>query len=205
MDLRYVQVTLEPLSDAVIAWARGLTTMEGLAHPLPPQASLHRSGVLGLLCAFTCVQNFALRLHDARKESDTMTRRRVASPHQMALLECCNYVGGDCIEHDEGLCLLKKSGARCGYFEKAVLPLCKREPPYLDGKYADVWDVYYKAAAKRLGASVHALDIGVSDVRRCGCGQPIGARRRMCDKCRNRARRETLREAQSLQRAKIGV
>jgi len=57
-------VTLEPLSDAVIAWSRGLTTMEGLAPPLPGQVQIDRSGVLGLLCAFTCVQNYGLRLHE---------------------------------------------------------------------------------------------------------------------------------------------
>jgi len=73
----------------------------------------------------------------------------------------------------------------CKHFKGAVLPLCK--PDYIGSypeevkKHKKIMDLYEKIDKT----------ISLAPTRKCKCGTPIGPRKKMCDLCRAKNRRET--------------
>lgn len=112
------------------------------------------------------------------------------TPLQMARQECANYVDTGCIFREPQVCLLAEPGTRCAYFERCVLPLAQRIP-----KYASAEEKYWKEASRKAGAPGLVRPQSAQPPRLCHCGDPLAARRRVCDKCRARNRRETYRRS----------
>ena len=103
---------------------------------------------------------------------------------------CANY------DHHYGGCLFAdvckvQQGQRCGYFEKAVLPTAADI-----GLKEQVYSLYYK----HVGIEQDVYKIEIGEIRRCPgfngktCGAPLLPRRRYCDKCRDRKRRDDYRK-----------
>ena len=114
----------------------------------------------------------------------------MSSPLQMALGECANFVAEGCIfadgeNHPEGVCGLAKRGTRCGYFEKAVLPLAERIP-----KYSGVPKQYWRSVATRAGKPVAAITARTTGDRLCECGAPREAGHTYCPACAKRRKHE---------------
>jgi hypothetical protein len=90
--------------------------------------------------------------------------------------ECANQKAGSCIRRTDGRCTVSL-GRRCGYFEVCVAPFAatRGKPRLLD-------DYPARTAVQD------------RDVRLCpGCGEPLPKRRRLCDSCAEKHRRETYR------------
>lgn len=96
-----------------------------------------------------------------------------------------------CPHHQEGLCAIrsgpcpllrhKETRARCDWFENNALHRVAQA----------ILDSYLRADSM---AELDELALGD---RPCACGAgPLPPRRRMCDECRDKARRRTKREAQ---------
>ena len=86
------------------------------------------------------------------------------------------------------------AGQRCGYFEKAVLgpPDYKFRLPDYD--YQKLFAQYAEQTGTKTEAVRH---------RRCGCGNPVMARQRFCDKCTKKRRQESTRQA--VRKLRLGV
>ena len=100
--------------------------------------------------------------------------------------ECANYGknGEACLFGDS--CKVMDA-QRCDYFEKAVLG-----PP--DYRYKLPGYDYQKLFAQY--AEQTKAEKQQVNVRRCGCGTPLGHRRRYCLDCARKRRRETMRQSQ---------
>ncbi len=110
---------------------------------------------------------------------------------------CVDTLCPDCdptVYHEGGdtRCLLAQ-GKRCGYFERAVLPLAKR---------ADREDA--KRARRAYEAAHGVLGGGPDEERSCpDCGAPIPKGRRYCDSCRVKRLKAANRRAQQRHRAGV--
>jgi len=95
-------------------------------------------------------------------------------------------------------CALVKAGERCLYFEQVILPLADwpstKDEPDLQSKRQEARVTYL--ARTDLGSQEKAKQ------NFCECGAVIPKRRRYCDKCAARNRRETRRKAQNRWRSK---
>lgn len=79
-----------------------------------------------------------------------------------------------------------EQGKRCGYFERAVLPVAAQL-----GIGGLIGDAY--------ADKVHLVGFRpkmTRDARLCGCGAPLKPRQRLCEKCAVEKRRKTYREGQ---------
>jgi len=95
---------------------------------------------------------------------------------------CANYDHhyGGCIFNDT--CLVQE-GRRCGYFEKAVLPVASE---------LGLQNIY-EAYEKQTGAGM----LKRSQARICpDCGEPLRPRQKFCDDCTRKRRQKTKRENQ---------
>jgi hypothetical protein len=109
------------------------------------------------------------------------------------------FIGDECANHrDDGSCLgmpvlLTKDSKmfpaekcrvaekkRCDYFEKCVLPLATRQGIF--------------AVLKAYGKIADAPGL-VKGVQFCDCGAAIGQNDKLCERCRAKNRRETMRRA----------
>jgi len=95
--------------------------------------------------------------------------------------ECCNFING---KHQGDRQCSVLQGMRCPFFERAVLPAANPQTRY-----------EYEMA---LGTSRKA-----PTVRSCACGEPLGARQRVCAKCRKARRLAAGREAQRNRRSPV--
>lgn len=104
-------------------------------------------------------------------------------------------------------CLLA-SGERCGYFERAVLPLAERGNP----KFLEAREAYYAKALRAAGLTPKAemkartivrhsagLD-GLAAARLCQCGKPKAARKQFCEACKKLHRKASFRREKNRQR-----
>ena len=80
-------------------------------------------------------------------------------------------------------------GERCGYFKKAVWPIC--DPSQ---KFATETKLYAKLLPlyKKIEPNISESD---AVIRRCECGEMLGYRQRLCPDCRKRHRKETYKRA----------
>ena len=104
------------------------------------------------------------------------------------------FVRRECADYDEsqGACIHDKAcsvlaGEPCAHFERAVLG-----PP--DYPYRVPGYNYHKIFSEYGKINPAFAARGVS-VRRCECGAILQPRQRVCEKCRDRKRRETYRES----------
>lgn len=134
----------------------------------------------------------------ATRREKTVTKQtkappRSLTPYQAAQAECSHWVGGECSVRRTHDCLVGQ-GNRCQHFEDTVLPLADQ---------GGLWNQTALSVARDVYRSEHHLGVlGVGVERPCkgfdseqGCGQPLPARRRLCDSCRQKARRRTWRES----------
>ena len=98
----------------------------------------------------------------------------------------CVGVDAEVVFH-QGLCLLAMDKP-CKYFERAVFPTCN--PSY---RYATAADKYDTLLALYLKINPNLLQSDATP-RLCECGELLKERRRLCDKCQNRRRKETYRQ-----------
>ncbi len=94
---------------------------------------------------------------------------------------CCNYDhgSGGCLDKD---CCLVEQGKRCGYFEKAVLPIA--------GEIGQ--QKIYAAYESLTGADPLARP----QARLCpDCGAELKPRQRYCDNCKKKRRRQSYRKS----------
>ena len=121
-------------------------------------------------------------------------------PGRLAKDQCCNWIHGACLgagftvlpDGEIRHCLLTDEdgetlegqpcrvarGERCEFFERVVLPVA--ESPG-------------EIAARTAYMGEFPVDGFAGKARYCSCGEPIPRRRRMCDSCRSKRRRETYR------------
>ena len=94
--------------------------------------------------------------------------------------ECSNFkVCETCLVMD---------GKRCNHFEKCVLVLD------IDYKYRQPGYDYSKLFAQY--AQQTKAKVGKVKTRRCGCGEPVEPRQRLCPACRAKNRRKSKRDYQ---------
>jgi len=100
--------------------------------------------------------------------------------------QCCNSQPGDkCLLCLPGCRVLH--GRRCDWFERAVLPLAITMRPE---RFPGVSGAYVALCP---GVQSRIRDF---QPRPCpGCGQPLPRRKRVCDACRKKRRRESTRRA----------
>ena len=130
----------------------------------------------------------------------------MSSPLQMAKAECANFckdgsclgIPTECLTSDRPTvaapldrCKLAEPGKRCAYFERAVIPLAN----YFPEKYARAVETYTAGRAKNA--------LAIKAARLCGCGNPLPKRRRFCERCRSRKRRESIRAAVRKNRGQV--
>lgn len=116
------------------------------------------------------------------------------TPYKLVQLECANCVDNLCIRHFDGKCLIAQK-KRCEYFERCLLGL----PDMRGLKNAE----RYKTATDEYRRKIMKCGYGnAQDTRRCACGASLPARKRMCEKCTARKRREAYRKSKAKQRSK---
>ena len=97
-------------------------------------------------------------------------------------------------EHRTGTCLIMQ-GMPCGYFKKAVFPIC--DPNY---KFATEPEKYDKLSKLYIAIEQKVDGSASKNIRICpgingkSCKVPLLPRRRLCDKCRDRKRRDDYRK-----------
>jgi|GEM_PF-1487410 len=101
--------------------------------------------------------------------------------------ECNKQVCVAC-ERQDTRCRVEQ-GQRCAYFEKAVLPTAWQ----IDAGES-ILDQYQ-------GQTKAVIQVRCKEARRCTCGEPLKPRKRFCDKCRQKRRKEAYR--QSKQKTRI--
>lgn len=103
--------------------------------------------------------------------------------------ECANCEGetGRCLIRDEKCLVL--SGKRCSYFEKVVLG--KPNYPFRlpDYDYQKIFDDYSEIN--------YSFSARLVSVRKCECGQVLPPRQRLCEKCKEKKRRQSYRNARN--------
>ncbi len=84
------------------------------------------------------------------------------------------------------VCLVQ-TGKRCRYFEKVVLPTS-----------GDIGlrESVYSQYRKHVGLDGNG-ELGIGPLRRCDCGAELKQRKRYCDHCASKRRRETYRKSRS--------
>lgn len=104
-------------------------------------------------------------------------RANTASILSMAHALCANW---------RGYCLLTRAGKchlagrkPCEHFEHTILPLASHAGEY--AKYAGVPRAYAMTIGSSTPEAVEYTD------RKCACGNPLPARKRMCEDCRKAA------------------
>ena len=136
-------------------------------------------------------------------------------PIGLAKDQCCNWVNGVCcgggfkflddgeLHHfqltsgqapiEGGPCLVGL-GQRCEFFEHNVLSSAgnPNEGPAI---------LASRMSARRTYAARFPAAGLAAEERRCRCGRPLARRRRFCDSCRARRRRDTYRRRRAGQRA----
>ena len=118
--------------------------------------------------------------------------------------ECCGFrpnkhAGATYCCDENGPCLLvgAEPGARCDWFERALLPIA---PPKVAKAYArSVGGEYAQLVAERLGLTADDDE----EKRLCACGAALKPRERMCESCRVSARRASYRESQQKRRSGV--
>ncbi|MEE9371103.1 MAG: hypothetical protein V3W45_06495 [Sedimentisphaerales bacterium] len=99
----------------------------------------------------------------------------------------CIGVDGEILFH-EGDCLVAQNKP-CLYFEKSVFPIC--DPSY---KYATETAQYETLLDLYLKINPNIIQTEAENIRLCDCGLPLKPRRRVCDKCAQKRRREAYRK-----------
>ena len=114
-----------------------------------------------------------------------LKKRAAAGLAAFITSECGNY------DRHYGLCVDGEickvlAGRRCGYFERNVLIVNR------DYKYRLPGCDYSKLFAQYS----HQTNAGTNKIktRRCGCGEPLGYRQRLCEKCLGLKRRDSYRK-----------
>ena len=98
--------------------------------------------------------------------------------HKKGVPGCANYYNGKCIFCGE--CKINV-GLRCGYFERTVLPIAENI-----GKKEEIYKVYKEQVGIKKTQTLH-----IGKINRCnGCGKEVAPRKRFCDKCLERRRKE---------------
>ena len=127
-----------------------------------------------------------LRLEGNRKAKEKTTMQQSkgliaflkGSPNPLRHMPGCanydHYYGG-CLT--ESVCKVEQS-QRCAYFERAVLPTGD----------AEIYEKYEQHCGME-------GPLPRPQVRRCECGQILGSRQRLCEKCKDRNRKESYRRA----------
>ena len=110
------------------------------------------------------------------------------TPYQFVHKECANFVNGECIMREPGACFVGQ-GKRCSYFEESLLPLADLNGSKHAAKYRTSVLTYRRQVMKP-GSVV------MTEALLCECGQLLPTRRRVCDKCRARKRKEAYRRRQ---------
>jgi len=124
--------------------------------------------------------------------------KQIVSPARFAQLECCCWVGGTCVgvgwrgcqpgAKDGRPCVLTKTEpGRCQFFERAVLPQAVMKPQYAHAERAYLRKHPVKS---RQGAGNFCID----------CGRRIRPRKRYCQECQTRRRRQAYRAEKARQR-----
>ena len=145
--------------------------------------------------------------------------RRQVGFRAMVRAECANLCGSRCIL-GEGPCpVLQTPPERCDcgvgpfggqirtpYFEKVVLPLAKRRAEYADAP-AEYFAALAKTERKRAGSELRAVGLrdraaaeALSTLPGPDCGGPRLRRRRTCEACASKRRRESYRREKARQR-----
>jgi len=130
----------------------------------------------------------ASRMGTRKEPRERVGVRNSAKTDQSALnhfvrTECANYRGDGCV-YDQPCKVIQ--GKPCTYFERAVLG-----PP--DYPYKTAGYDWHKLFEQYGQINPHLAGRGVT-VRRCECGQVLGVRERICEKCRTRNRQSAYRE-----------
>lgn len=99
----------------------------------------------------------------------------------------CIGVDGE-ILFNEGPCLVAM-GKPCAYFEKAVFPIC--DPLY---RYATETAQYETLLGLYVKINPHVIQTEAEKLRLCDCGTPLKPRRRVCDECQKRNKKEARRK-----------
>ena len=125
------------------------------------------------------------------------------TPYGMVKRECANLQSdGSCLgippvcltgqiryraERREKCLLAQQPMQRCHYFERVIMPMahCRYTDPKLRIQYQEAVAKY---SFVELDANTRPKEKGCPD-----CGQPIASRRRFCDRCKVKHRRETKR------------
>lgn len=124
----------------------------------------------------------------AAKDATPLPARSSLPPFVAA--NCANHVSGQCAFRRPNPCAVV-AGGRCSHFEDAVLPLAK------SGQSGDLDRIMRDYAASQLSASKRAK---MAETRRCGCGQPMPPRKRFCDACAAKNRRDAYRRSRQAKR-----
>jgi len=126
----------------------------------------------------------------------------MTTAYQFARAECANFAGGGCAFNGstwvEGDCALRHAGMRCGYFERAVLPLAERVP-----RYARIPAAYWRSIARANGMTPEAVrQVSAAEQAQslCECGRPREKGHRFCPRCAARRRKEAARARKAKQR-----
>ena len=137
-----------------------------------------------------------------RNGSGSMTEQLGRNPLRAFIQgECCNTQPGDeCLFSIRGsyVCLVLARSRRCRYFEESVLPLLTRCSNARCLKlYPDAADAY-----RRLFAGFRTGEIeDETEIRPCpSCGSPLPPRKRFCDGCARKRRREAYKRADAKRR-----
>jgi len=98
--------------------------------------------------------------------------------------ECCNHLDG---QHLGELPCAVLAGRRCGWFERALLPVASQQ----------VQEAYSQMVSN--GGQVHRRIAS----RHCQCGAALEPRQRYCETCRKERRRRSARKAQRKRRVPV--
>jgi hypothetical protein len=102
---------------------------------------------------------------------------------------------------------LVSAGLRCSYFEKCVLPIANKTPEYA-GADVNYWAKLSPQAegratdAQKTHPFYRPLEVKPAKAGRCcpDCGRPLAERKRVCELCRLKRRRNTERDNKRRQR-----
>ena len=146
------------------------------------------------------------------------------TPLELAKKQCANYEdGGKCQGvwiYPDTLRIVSFRGAgrrcnadkcACPYFDASVLPLEDfAENGKLRASIGEARREYYLTTPDDdhltdRQRAIMGLPSKEPAPRKCRCGQPVGAKRRMCDRCKASKRRETMRKAMQRQRVPVCI
>ena len=97
---------------------------------------------------------------------------------------CSNFYEDSCILSEK--CSIME-GEPCKYFERSVYPEC--DPAY---PYATEVSSNHKVLSDYRKIKKNFRGLSKSDIRTCECGRALARRRRFCDECREKHRKNSM-------------